>query len=107
MNLGVSDSAFVAGIRRVLKPGGLAMIYNLCPAQALAKEPYIPWADGRCPFPRTMWEAQGFEVLAFDRNDDAAARSMARALRWAEGTAGMDIEHSLFGTYTLVRKRGN
>lgn len=106
VHLGVSDSAFVAAIRGVLKPGGLAMIYNLAPAPALADKPYIPWADGRCPFPRALWEAQGFEVLAFDRNDDVAARAMAHALGWDTGEGAMDLAHDLFGTYTLARKRG-
>jgi hypothetical protein len=104
VHLGVSDTTFVRSISHALKPGGFAMIYNLCPAPAAAGKPYIPWADGRCPFSRALWEAEGFEVIAFDQNDDAAARAMGRALGWHEGPGAMDLEHDLFGTYTLVRK---
>jgi hypothetical protein len=105
VHLEVSDTVFVRAIGRALKPGGLAMIYNLCPAPAPPGKPYIPWADGRCPFSRELWEAEGFEVIAFDQNDDAAAREMGRALGWNEGPGAMDLEHDLFGTYTLLRKR--
>ncbi len=105
VHLGVDDTTFVQAIARVLKPGGLAMIYNLCPAPAPPEKPYIPWADGRCPFPRALWTAQGFEVLELDRNDDAAARAMGHALGWDQGEDAMDLEHDLFGSYTLVRKR--
>jgi hypothetical protein len=106
VHLGVSDTAFVANIHRILTPKGFAMIYNLCPAPAPPDKPYIPWADGRCPFPKALWEAEGFEVIAFDRNDDMAARAMGHALNWDQDEGAMDLEHDLFGIYTLVRKRG-
>jgi hypothetical protein len=106
VNLGVADSAFVGNLWRILKPGGWAMIYNLCPAPAPPDKPYIPWADGRCPFSEAMWKAQGFEVMAFDRDDSPAARAMGHALAWDRGENGMKLETDLFATYTLVRKPG-
>ena len=104
VTLGVDDSAFVQNLWRILKPGGYAMIYNLCPAPAPPDKPYIPWADGRCPFPREMWTGVGFKILAFDQDDSAAARVMAHALAWDAGQNGMNLEKDLFGTYTLVQK---
>ena len=98
VNLGVSDTVFVRELHRMLKPGGLALIYNLSPAPAPPGKPYIPWADGRCPFERALWEAAGFEVLAFDVDDSKAARAMGHALGWDAGSSPMDLEHDLFGT---------
>lgn len=105
VHLGVDDSAYVAAMHRALKPGGFALIYNLSPAPAPPGKPYIPWADGRCPFPQPMLEAAGFEVLAFDRDDSEFARRMGHALGWddPEG-AKMDLANDLFAHYTLVRK---
>jgi hypothetical protein len=106
VHLGVDDSVYVAALARTVKPGGWVMIYNLCPAPAPPGEPYIPWADGRCPFERALLERAGFEVLAFDRDDSAAARQMAHALGWDSGGQPMDLAHDLFATYTLLRRRG-
>jgi hypothetical protein len=103
VHLEVSDTVFVRAIGRASNPAASA-IYSLCPARRLPAS-RIPWADGRCPFSRELWEAEGFEVIAFDQNDDAAAREMGRALGWNEGPGAMDLEHDLFGTYTLLRKR--
>jgi hypothetical protein len=88
---------FVRALHDALKPGGRALIYNLCPAPAPPGKPYIPWADGRSPFTRSTWESAGFEILAFDADDTAAARAMARALGWDE--------KDLFSTHKLVRRR--
>lgn len=46
MDLGVDDETFLIEIHRILKPGGLFMIYNLSPAQEEG-EAYDPQADGR------------------------------------------------------------
>ena len=104
VHLGVSDSAFVAALYDMLAPGGHVLIYNLCPAPAPPGKPYIPWADGRCPFPVSMWTRAGFRVKEFDRDDSAAARRMGHALGWDQGPSPMDLEKDLFATYTLVAK---
>jgi hypothetical protein len=104
VHLGVDDSAYVAALARTVKRGGQVMIYNLCPAPAPPGKPYIPWADGRCPFARPLLEAAGFEVVAFDRDDSPAARAMGHALGWDAGDHPMDLEHDLFATYTLLRR---
>lgn len=107
INLGVSDDEFVKQVHTLLKPGGLFMIYNICPAHAPDDKPYIPWADGRCPFSREILEKTGFEVIAYDANDDEAVRQMAHALGWdkgEEGQPGMDLEKDLFASWTLARR---
>lgn len=101
VHLRVDDETFVRAVFDILKPGGFALIYNLCPPPAEPGKPYIPWADGRSPFPRELYERIGFAVVAFDTDDSAAAREMGKALGWAES---MDLEKDLFATYTLVRK---
>ena len=101
VHLRVDDETFVRAMFDLLKPGGFALIYNLCPAPAEPGKPYIPWADGRSPFPRQLYERIGFAVVAFDADDTAAAREMGKTLGWGES---MDLSKDLFGTYTLVRK---
>jgi hypothetical protein len=105
VHLGVDDSSYVAALARTVKPGGMVMIYNLCPAPAPPGKPYIPWADGRCPFERRLLERAGFQVVAFDRDDSPAARKMAHALGWDGGERPMDLEKDLFATYTLLKRR--
>lgn len=105
VHLGVPDSAFVAALARSVRRGGHVLIYNLCPAPAPPGKPYIPWADGRCPFPREMWEKAGFRVVEYDRDDSPAARAMAHALGWDRGDGGMKPEQDLFATWSLFRRR--
>jgi SAM-dependent methyltransferase len=101
VHLMVDDETFVSAIYDLLKPGGLALIYNLCPAPSKPEEKYKPWADGRSPFTRELWERVGFAVIAFDVDDTEAAREMGRTLGWGtEEELGKD----LFGVYTLLRK---
>jgi hypothetical protein len=104
VHLGVRDDEFVGTLYSNLRPGGLLMIYNLCPAPAPPDKPYIPWADGGCPFPRQMLENAGFEVIGFDVDDGEAGRAMAHTLHWDEGPGAMDLETNLFVHYTLARK---
>ncbi|HEX5010147.1 MAG TPA: hypothetical protein VFY71_07085 [Planctomycetota bacterium] len=104
VHLGVSDEEFVGAVFAALKPGGLFMIYNICPAPAAAGQPYIPWADGHCPFPREALEAAGFQVLDFDVVDDEPARAMGHALGWDEGEGAMKLKDDLFAWFTVARR---
>jgi len=104
VHLGVSDEEFVAAVFAALRPGGLFMIYNICPAPAAAGQPYIPWADGHCPFPREMLEAAGLQVLDFDVVDDEAARAMGHALGWDQGEGAMNLKDDLFAWFTVARR---
>jgi SAM-dependent methyltransferase len=97
ISLGVDDETFVRTLHGMMAPGGRVLIYNLAPPQAPLDKPYIPWADGRCPFAKELWEKVGFHVVAFDRDDTAEARLMAKTLGWEE-------PEDFFGTYTLVER---
>lgn len=104
IDLGVSDERYLAKLFEILNPGGWVMIYNLCPAPAPADKPYIPWADGRCPFTQEAIRAAGFEVVEFDRDDSEQARRMGDLLGWDD--SGMNLKDDLFAWYTLLRKPG-
>jgi hypothetical protein len=104
VDLGVPDEQFVAKVCEALKPGGYFLIYNICPAQKEGKD-YMPWADGRCPFPREMLEKAGFEVLQYNKDDTATIRQFGAALEWNKGPRPMDLENDLFAEYTLARKK--
>jgi SAM-dependent methyltransferase len=104
IRLGVDDETFVRVAFDALVPGGRLLIYNLAPAPAPPGKPYIPWADGRSPFPRELFERVGFRVVAFEVDDTTAARAMAHALGWDRGPEAMDLATDLFGQYTLVER---
>lgn len=106
IDLGVSDLEFAKAVAALLEPGGLFFIYNLSPAQAPPDRPYLPMADGRCPFAKETLAAAGLEVIAYDVVDDAAARAMGKALGWdKDPESPFDVEHDLFSHYTIARKR--
>ncbi len=102
LNLKVTDDEYVQAVAKLLKPRGWALVYNIYPAQ---KPEYIPWAEGKTPFAREVWERAGFEVLDFDRDDTPHLKEVARSLGCDKGEDAIDLEHDLFATYTLVRKR--
>jgi hypothetical protein len=104
-DLGVDDATFLSALHDVLVPGGVVLLYNVCPAPAPPGASYVPWADGRSPFDRTAWEGAGFELRELDRDDTPAIREVARVLRWDTGEDAVDIEHDIFATYTLARRR--
>jgi hypothetical protein len=101
IDLGVDDATYLAQLHALLKPGGLALLYNICPPEAGPEEPYAPWADGRSPFTREQWEAAGFEVLALDVVDSDAARALGVALGWGTAT---EMELGIHAWYTLARR---
>jgi hypothetical protein len=101
VHLDVSDEVFLKAVYDALKPKGLFLIYNLCPAPAKPGEPYKPWADGRSPFDEATFRKVGFEVLAMDVDDTPAARKMGETLGW--GTKEQ-LATDLFGVFTIVQK---
>jgi SAM-dependent methyltransferase len=106
IDLGVDDDTFLSKVASLLKPNGIFVIYNFCPAKAADDKPYIPWADGESPFSREAFQKAGFEVIHFDVIDDAEARRMGSALGW-DGPGGMNLETDLFAWYTVVRKKSD
>lgn len=105
VKLGVSDEQFVKAVHDALKPGGVFLIYNLCPKQNPADKPYLPHADGECPFPRELLEKSGFEIVAFDRDDKPAAVDFWMALGFNDGQPKEAVASDLFVWYTLARKK--
>jgi hypothetical protein len=80
IHINVSDEEFVQIVYDALNKGGFFMMYNLAPAPNRPGQPYIPWADGRCPFDRALLERIGFRVLEYNLYDHVKAHEMARAL---------------------------
>jgi len=104
IQLGVTDEKFLERVASMLKPRGLFVIYNFCPPRAALDKPYIPWADGECPFTREELSNAGFEVLEYDVVDDKEARDLGHRLGW-DAPGGMKLETDLFAWYTIARKK--
>ncbi|MFN9712850.1 MAG: class I SAM-dependent methyltransferase [Planctomycetota bacterium] len=104
IDLGVTDEKYLEQVSSLLKPGGLFVIYNFCPAKAPPDKPYIPWAEGECPFSREQLATAGFEVLEYDVVDDGPARELGRLLGW-DAPGGMNLETDLFAWYTIARRK--
>lgn len=108
VKLGVSDEAFLAGVHGALKPGGVFIIYNICPAQSPAGDmtkPYLPMADGRSPFTREQFVAAGFEVVKIDEDDQAWVLGCWKALGYDEGKPTEEAAKETFAHYTVVRRK--
>lgn len=107
VRLGVSDQDFVTNVHRVLKPGGWFVIYNISPAQTPkdGDKPYLPHADGQCPFKRDLMEKIGFEIVEFDKVDDEAARDIWMALGLNDGKPREEVAADLFAWVTIARKK--
>ena len=105
VHLGVSDEEFVARVHGALRPGGLFLIYNICPPQNPPGEEYLPYADGTCPFPRALFERYSFEVIAFDALDQEWVLDCFTALGYDEGKPRAELAKNYFCWYTLVRRR--
>lgn len=101
IDLGVSDEVFLGALFEALEPGGVMVLYNFSPKQAPEDEPYMPWADGRCPFGERQWREAGFEVLAHDQDDTTEAIEHFVAVGAGEREG---LEGNLFGMYTVVRR---
>lgn len=98
VKLGVSDDAFLATLHETVAPGGFVVIYNIGLGEAGEGESYNPAADIANPWPQEAWEGAGFEIVAFDVNDDEMTRHIAKALK-----QDLDLER-LHGQYTIARR---
>ena len=105
VHLGVGDEEFLARAHDALVPGGVFVIYNICPPQNPPDKEYIPWADGTSPFPRQMFEKAGFEVLAFDLRDDAWVVDCFEKLGYTEGKSREEAAKEFLCWYTVVRRK--
>lgn len=108
VKLGVEDATFLKTTHDALKPGGLFIIYNIGPAQSPAEDlskPYMPWADAKSPFTREQLEAAGFEVLAFDTDDQPWILDCWKALGYDQGKPREEAAKETFAWYTVARRR--
>lgn len=105
IDLGLDDATFLGALHDALKPGGVMLVYNICPAPTPPDKPFVPWSDGRSPFSKAQWVSARFDVLAFDVDDTKALRVFAKALGWDQGEDAMDLEQDLSVLYTLVARR--
>ena len=108
IDLGVSDDNFLKAIHNTLVPGGKLIIYNLYPKPPEGKSAYNPQADARSPYTREQYDKAGLQVLAFNVEDHALARSMGRALKWDRNEKGeitSDLDTSLYAMFTIVARR--
>jgi SAM-dependent methyltransferase len=105
VHLGVSDGEFLKSVHDALLPGGVFVIYNICPPQNPPDKEYIPWADGLSPFAREDFEKAGFEVLAFDVDDQAWVLDCFAKLGYTDGVAREEAAKQYFCWCTVVRRR--
>lgn len=101
LDFGVVQSVFLERLFAALRPGGIAMFYNLGGKPAGEGEAYLPPTDIASPWSRATYEEVGFEVLALDQDDTEVAREFGFALGWE---ASMDLETSLFANVTVLRR---
>lgn len=104
IRLGVDDGTFLRHIHDALKPGGLFIIYNIAPAQNPPDKPYIPWADGQCPFTPEQLANARLEVLEYDHDDRAAILDYWIALGINQGKSREETQNDLFAWYTICRR---
>jgi SAM-dependent methyltransferase len=104
VDLGVDDDAFIKAVYDTLKPGGVFLIYNIAPAQAPADKPYLPHADGQCPFDRAELEKAGFEVVVYDEDDQATILKYWESLGLNQGKDEERMKSELFAWWTMCRR---
>lgn len=105
VHLGVGDEEFLARVHDALVPGGVFVIYNICPPQNPPDKEYLLWADGTSPFSRAMLEKAGFEVLAFDVRDDAWVLDCFAKLGYTEGKTREEAAKEFLCSHTVVRRK--
>lgn len=105
VQLGVSDQEFLQQVAAALDPGGLFVIYNICPPQNPPDKPYIPWADGKSPFSPEAFQQAGLEVLAFDVEDQQFVLDCFDRLGYGAGKPREQLAKEFFCWYTIARKR--
>jgi hypothetical protein len=101
IHLGVDDATFLRTFHDTLRARGSMLVYNVF-TPIPADQPFKPMSDGRCAFTREQWEAAGFVVRVFDRDD-------AEGIRQLLGTLALDdAERAETKTYealyTLVQR---
>lgn len=105
VKLGVDDAAFLKSVHDSLKPAGLFVIYNICPAQNPPDKEYIPWADGKSPWSREEFAAAGFDVLEFDVEDQAWVLDCFGKLGYLGDKPREQSAKEYFCWYTVLKRK--
>lgn len=105
VHLGVSDEVYLKRVHDALLPGGVFVVYNICPPQAPPDQEYIPWADGLSPFQREMLEKAGFEVISFDTVDQEWVIDCFEKLGYAEGKSREELAKAYLCWFTIARRK--
>ena len=100
-SLGMSDADYLRVLKDTLRPGGRFLVYNVCKSPNPAF--YDPHADCRSPWTRAEWQAAGFVVRDFERNDTEVARRFAQALGYDKPPVSIPLD-DLYATYTLLER---
>jgi len=101
INLGLPDADYLRSLLATLRPGGRLLVYNVCPSPSPAV--YDPDSDCRSPWSRADWQAAGFIVRDFERNDTEIARQYATALGFDKPPLSIRID-DLYAVYSLFEK---
>lgn len=105
VHLGVLDEEFLARVHDALVPGGVFLIYNICPPQNPPDKEYLLWADGTSPFTRAAFEKAGFEVIAFDARDQEWVLDCFERLGYAKGKPRSELAKEYLCWYTIARRK--
>lgn len=100
VDFGMPDRDLLGRLYDALAPGGAVVIWNLGGGPAWVGERYNAAADIRDPFAAGLWEAAGFELVAFEADDTDVARAVADALGWGDS---MDLTR-LRAVCTVARR---
>lgn len=105
VKLGVDDATFLKTVHDSLKPRGLFVIYNICPAQNPPDKEYIPWADGKSPWTPSEFNAAGFEVIELDVVDQDWVLDCFGKLGYLGGKPREEAAKDYFCWYTILRRK--
>ena len=92
IGIGWEKDAVATKLFSLLRPGGMALIYNI------SAHP-IPVKNGFAP---PVWEKAGFEVIMFDKDDRRAALTMGTELGWDKLIS--PLEKQLQAGFSILRK---
>src|SRR5258705_8339671 len=81
------------------------LIYNICNKSTPADKFLLPMSDGRFSFAEAAWQAAGFKIVAFDRDDTDAIRKLGKAIGWDDEKDDWDYENDISVLYTIGQRQ--
>lgn len=105
IDLGVTDERFLSELFKLLKPGGMLLVYNIHPMQSSDPKEYKPWAHGETPWEKDDVTKAGFEVVAWHVDDSTAIQSLGTRLGWRDSSMNEeDFKEGFRAMYTILKK---